>query len=328
MEVGTLVRRGAAHVADHLATEHALTFGHRRVVEGRVDRVVPAAVVEDDGHQVGAERLRQHHRAGGHGLHGRARHGRDADAVPDDGRVVGSWGRAELVDQATVDGPVEGPQAALGDRGGACRRTARQRRPPRPLEGGDHVDQPALLLLLLGETSLGFPHAAPRGREVRLPPVGEVDVAQQLARALGLASPQGVARVHQRLPLPRDAVLQLGHVVGEQPILLGHQKEVFVARQQVAEALGGEQHLVGVEGAALGDVHQPALEHGALFGEGVLGEDQVHRHLIDLEAEPADLAVQLVHDAVGGVALALQIGDLVGDRVGLGAQPLQLLLDR
>ncbi len=65
-----------------------------------------------------------------------------------------------------------------------------------------------------------------------------------------------------------------------------------------------------------------------LFGEGVLGEEQIDRGLVDLPAQGRDLPIQLVDDAVGGVLLVLEVGDLVGDAVGLGAQPLELLLDR
>src|SRR2546430_13740161 len=46
-----------------------------------------------------------------------------------------------------------------------------------------------------------------------------------------------------------------------------------------------------------GDVDQPALQDGALLGEGVLGEQQVDRGPVDLVRQRIDLAVQLVHDA-------------------------------
>src|SRR5947207_3712543 len=103
---------------------------------------------------------------------------------------------------------------------------------------------------------------------------------------------------------------------------------MLVPRQEIAEALGGEQHLVAVEGPALVDVHEAAIENGALLGESVLREEQVDGGLVDLPAQGRDLPVQLVDDAVGGVLLVLEVGELVGDAVGLSAQPLELLLDR
>src|SRR5207249_10724474 len=75
------------------------------------------------------------------------------------------------------------------------------------------------------------------------------------------------------------------------------------------------------------DVDQAPLEHGALLGEGVLGEQQVDRGPIDLVRQRIDLAVQLVHDAIGRLFLALDVRELVGERVYLRAQPLELLLD-
>ena len=152
-------------------------------------------------------------------------------------------------------------------------------------------------------------------------------VALQLVGALVLAAPQGVARVHQRLALARDAALQLEHVVGEQPVLAADEVEILVARQQVPEALGREQDLVGIERSAFVDVHETALQHGALLFERVLREQQVHGRAIDLVGQAVDLAVELVHDAVGGLLLPLDVRELVGKRMNLGAQSLELLLD-
>src|SRR3989442_438534 len=79
--------------------------------------------------------------------------------------------------------------------------------------------------------------------------------------------------------------------------------------------------------APFGDVDQAALQNGALLGEGVLGEQQVDRGPVDLVRQRIDLAVQLVHDAIGRLLLPLDVRELVGERVHLGAQPLELLLD-
>src|SRR6185437_10836576 len=161
----------------------------------------------------------------------------------------------------------------------------------------------------------------------RLPLALEGQIAIQLYGALVLASPQHVAPVDERLPLPADAPLQLRHVVRQQAILPAHEIQVLVARQQVAEALRREEHLVPVQRPALRDVHEAPLEHRALLGERVLGEQQVDRGPIDLVRQRIDLAVQLVDDAVGRLFLSLDVRELVGERVYLRAQPLELLLD-
>src|SRR5207244_214686 len=55
-------------------------------------------------------------------------------------------------------------------------------------------------------------------------------------------------------------------------------------------------------------------------------EQQVYGDAVDLTREPVDLTVQLVDDAVGRFLLELDVGQLVGERVRLRAQPLELLL--
>src|SRR5439155_5665 len=72
---------------------------------------------------------------------------------------------------------------------------------------------------------------------------------------------------------------------------------------------------------------QDALEEKRAVLERVLREQQVHRRAIDLIGEAVDLAVELVHDAVGTLFLPLDVRELVGERMHLGAEPLQLLLD-
>src|SRR6266403_1826012 len=123
------------------------------------------------------------------------------------------------------------------------------------------------------------------------------------------------------------AALQFGHVIVQQAILLAQEIQILVARQQVAEGLRREQHLVPVQGPTLRDVHQPPLEHGAFLGEGVLGEQQVDRGPVDLIRQRINLAVQLVYDAVGRLFLPLDVRQFVGERVHLRAQSLELLLD-
>src|SRR6267142_589361 len=191
----------------------------------------------------------------------------------------------------------------------------------------DPVVERVFVALKTREPLLRLLRAAARRAQVGLPLVLERQVAAQLVGALAAAPAQCLARIHEQLALPRDAVAQLVHVVGEQAILPAHEIEIFVARQQVSEALCGKQHLPAVQRAALVDVHEPPLQHRALFEQRVLRDQQVDRDLIDLPAEPGDLAVQLVDDAVRALLLLLDVGDFVGEGMALGAEPLELLLD-
>src|SRR6266702_813320 len=223
-------------------------------------------------------------------------------------------------------GPVELAQVCRGDGGGGGG-AARLGLTPCALERHNAVVQALLVALELGQALQRLARTAPRLPQRRLPLALEGEVAVQLFGALVLAPSQHVPRVDQRLPLPADAPLQLRHVVRQEAVLPAHEIQVLVARQQVAEALRREQHLVRVQRPPFGDVDQAALQDGALLGEGVLGEQQVDRGPVDLVRQRIDLAVQLVHDAIGRLLLSLDVRELVGERVHLRAQPLELLLD-
>ena len=90
----------------------------------------------------------------------------------------------------------------------------------------------------------------------------EREIAAKLIGALLAATGERLTRIHEQLALARDAVAQLEHVIGEQAVLPADEEQVLVARQQIAEALGGQEHLPTVQRAALVDVHQPSFEHG------------------------------------------------------------------
>src|SRR5213593_1018266 len=316
VEVRPPVARLPADVPDDLTFGDALAPGDRGLAQVPVEAVVPAAVIEQHRCEIGAERPGEAHGAARDGAHRRARGRCDPDAVPGDSGVVGPRRGAKLIDDRPVHRPVELAQIGRGDRrcgGGAVRLGL----PPRALQSRDAVVQALLVALELGETLLRFARAAAGLAQRRLPLALEGEIALQLFGALAPAAPQGVACVDERLALSGDPALQLEHVVREQAVLPGHEVEVFVARQQVAEALGGEQHLGGVERPALVDVHKAVVEHGPLLLEGVLGEEQVHGGAVDLAREGVDLAVELVDDAVRGLLLALEIRELVRKRVHL-----------
>src|SRR5436309_1550241 len=317
VEVRAPVARLAADVPDDLAFRDPFALGDSGLAEVAVEAVVPAAVIEQDRREIGAERPGEAHGAGRDGAHRRACGCRDPDAVPGDPGVVGPGRGAELVDDPAVHGPVELAQIGRGDRRDRRRGAPCESLLPGALQGRDAVVQVLLVALELGETLLRFAGAPTGLPERRLPRALEREIALQLLGALALAAPQGVARVHEHLALARDPPLPLEHVVREQAVLPAHEVEVFVARQQVAEALGGEQHLVGVERPAFVDVHEAVVEHRPLLLEGVLGEQQVHGGAVDLARDAVDLAVELVDDAVRRLLLPLEVRELVRERVHL-----------
>jgi hypothetical protein len=115
--------------------------------------------------------------------------------------------------------------------------------------------------------------------------------------------------------------------VGVGAVLPAGEVEVLVAAEQVAERLGGEQRLEGVELTPLVDVHQAALEDRTPLGEVVLGQDQLGARAVELAGEAGDLPLDLVHDALGGLALPLEVAELVVHVVHLALEPLLLLLE-
>src|SRR5205814_4700299 len=155
------------------------------------------------------------------------------------------------------DRPIEAAEIGRGDR---ARRgagdAARLGLVARALERFDAVIERLLVFVETGQPLLGLPGVAPRLAQVRLALAFERDIPAQLVRTLLAPAPQLLACVDEQLALPRDAIAQLAHVVRQQSILPAHQKEILVARQQIAEALGREQHLPAVQRAALVDVHQ------------------------------------------------------------------------
>src|SRR5438552_15847834 len=326
VQVRSLIARPTAHVAHDLSLDHALSLGHGGIVQIAVKAVEAAPVVDQYRSEVGAEQPREAHGAARDGAYGSAGRRRDSDPVPRDARIVRAGRGTELVHDPPLHGPVELAQVRRGDGGGGGG-AASLGLAPRALERHDAVVQALLVALELGQALQRLARTAPRLPQRRLPLVLEGQVAVQFFGALVLAPSQHVARVDQRLPLPADAPLQLRHVVRQQAILPAHEIQVLVARQQVAEALRREQHLVRVQRPPFGDVDQTALQDGALLREGVLGEQQVDRGPVDLVRQRIDLAVQLVHDAIGRLLLSLDVRELVGERVHLGAQPLELLLD-
>ena len=136
-----------------------------------------------------------------------------------------------------------------------------------------------------------------------------------------------LADVEQVVALLDHAVPELFDVAHQRAVLPAGEIEVLVPAQEVAERFGGEQGLEGVERAPLVDVHQPALQHRAALGEVVFREDELRAAPVEPAREAPDLALDLVHDLLGGLALALEDVELVVDVVDLALETLLLLLE-
>src|SRR5207249_4164677 len=202
VQVGPLVARPAAYMAEDLPSDDPLSVGHRGVAQVAIKAVVAAPVIDQHGGEVGAEGSGEAHGAARDGADGRAGRRRDADAVPRDARVVRACRGAELVHDAPLHGPVELTQVRGGDGGRGGGGAARFRFAPGALEGDDAVVQALLVALELGQALQGLACTAPRLAQRRLPLALAPQVAVQLLRALVFAPPQRVARVDERLALP------------------------------------------------------------------------------------------------------------------------------
>src|SRR5712671_7610962 len=259
----------------------------------------------------------------------RADGGFDADPVPRNARVVRTSRRPERIDDraTALDRPIETAEVGGGDRPGRGRDAARLRLAPRPFERLDPVVERFLVAVETRQPFLCLSGVTSRLPQICFPLMLEREVAPQLVRALVAPAAQRLARVDEELALARDAVAQLAHVVGEQLVLPADEIEVLVAGEQVAEAFGREQHLPAVQRTALVDVHEPPFQHRALFEQRILRDQQIHRDQVDLPAESRDLTVQLIDDAIGGLLLRFNVGDLVRERVRLRAEPRELLFD-
>ncbi len=304
MEVRAFVARLTANVADHLPANDALALADGRIIQVGVERVVPAAVVDQHRRQVQAERSREADGARGDRAHRGADGCLDADPVPRNARVVRTGGRSEWINDQPLDGPIQAAEIRRRDRTGGCgRHAARLGVAARALESFDPIVERPLVAVETRQPLLRLARVAARLPQIRLPRVLEGEIAAQLIGALAPPPAQCFSGIDEQLALPRHAVAELVHVIGEQAILATDEVEILVARQEIAKALRREQHLPAIQGAALVDVYQAPLQHRALFEQRILRDQQIDGDLVDLAAESCDLAVQLIDDAVGRLLL-------------------------
>jgi hypothetical protein len=122
-------------------------------------------VAQDDGRTVSLERSREHHGAGLHGAHRRARLRADPDSVPAQHRAVRAQLAAEPVDHGSLDGPLQRARVRGRERGGGRPRGGRGgaalELDAAPLQVVDHAPHPALVGFERGEPGLGLALAAP-----------------------------------------------------------------------------------------------------------------------------------------------------------------------
>src|SRR5439155_12401280 len=231
MEVRAFVARCAADVSDHLTAGDTVTLPHGRVVQVGVDGIVPAAVVDQHGRQIQAQRSREADGAGGDRADRRADGRLDADTVARNARVVGTGRRAEGIDDRAppFHRPIETAEIRRRDRAGPGGDATRLRRATRALERLDAVVERALVLIETGEPLLRLPRVAASFPQVRLSLVLEREVAPQLIGPLAPAPAQRLPGIDEQLALPRHAVAQLVHVIGEEAVLAAHQIEILVA---------------------------------------------------------------------------------------------------
>src|ERR687897_894043 len=124
-----------------------------------IDGVVAVAVLDDDSEPVRPELASQPHRSALYRLHWRSHAGCDADTIPANDAAARKRVPAESVNNSTFHRPVEVAQVRGRDRARsrdcAPQRAARELIPAGTLESREQAVQASLVLLKLGESSLG-----------------------------------------------------------------------------------------------------------------------------------------------------------------------------
>src|SRR5512132_1798956 len=107
VKMGGKIRVGDADATDHLALRDGLQLPHVGAVQRSVDRVVAAAVIDDDGQTVGSELPHADDFSVGHRTHAGAHTRLDADAVPANRRVARRLRLTKRVDERAIHRPIE-----------------------------------------------------------------------------------------------------------------------------------------------------------------------------------------------------------------------------
>src|SRR2546427_5813670 len=213
MEVRALVARLTADVSDQLAANDAVALPDARVVQVGVERVVAPAMVDQHRGEIEAERSGEAHRARGDRPHRRADGRLDADAVPRNTGVIGARRGPKGIDDGAFDRPVE--TAEIGGRD--CPRSggdaAQLGLAPRALPCFDPVVERSLIAIQARQPLLRLARAASRRAQVGFAFALEREIAAELVGPLLPATAERLARIHEQLPLPRNAGEELVHGV-------------------------------------------------------------------------------------------------------------------
>src|SRR2546427_12762276 len=160
----------------------------------------PAAVVDQHGRQIQAQRSREADGAGGDRADSRADRRLDPDPVAWNARVVGTGRRAEGIDDRAppVHRPIETAEIRRRDRAGPGGDATRLRLATRALERLDAVVERALVLVETGEPLLRLPGVAACFPQVRLSPALARQVAPQLIGPLAPAPAQRLPGIDEQ----------------------------------------------------------------------------------------------------------------------------------
>ena len=96
--------------------------------------------------------------------------------------------------------------------------------------------------------------------------------------------------------------------------------QILVARDELAECVGGQQRFAGVERTALVDVDQPAVQRRALGLQLVLRTGHAARCVGYLLGDRGELAVERLDDARRGIGASIQVRDLFVEIVDARSQ--------
>src|SRR5690606_33021669 len=285
-------------------------------------------------HDAGAVPLERPGHDDGAGLDGAdlgARLRADPDPVPTQRDAVRPSLRAEAVDEASIDGPIE--RADVGRRDGSLGDGAAGDGASAALLGTaavelrDEPGQPGLVSLELGQAPLRLLLACAVALESALLLRLERLQVGEFAELVG-AEPLELRQVRGQFLLARNEVrLQAGDLVDQQAVVERDQVKVLVATEQVAKALGAEQDLHGVEWPALVDGTEPARQDDALLGQAVATPDQLARGLLDAACECGRLELDLAEHGGRCRDLALDVGEARADVAHASTERLHLALE-
>src|SRR6185437_2064398 len=144
-------------------------------------------------------------------------------------------------------------------------------------ERGDDVAQPLLVPTDLREPPLGILGSLLRALQASSLLIAKVAQPLLLVRLLLQALLHVPLKLHQVAALAANAFTQSGYALHQGAIAERQEVQVLVARDEITEAVRGEQDLRGVERAPLVDVHESLLQDGLTERLLILRADEITR---------------------------------------------------